>query len=1457
MSASPTTDVPYIPGPSVLPEELALAALAFRGSQPGSLATQTKHLAWLPADSLDLDLSDPSQRQFGDYKLMEKLGEGGMGVVYRAQQLGLDREVAIKVLSAGPWAAPDFVRRFRAEAQSAARMQHPNIVPIYEIGVHDELVFYSMRLVRGPNLAQWVAKHGPRDPRQAAMDLRTIAEAVHYAHQLGVLHLDLKPDNILIDERGWPQVADFGLARRLDHTLSAEIEEISGTPSYMAPEQATAGKRLLTPATDIYGLGAVFYEMLTGAPPFRDADPFETLKQVRERAPRAPRNIRSEIPRDLEAICLKCLAKSADQRYASARELAEDLMRYLDRRPVLARPLSAPTRLWRAARREPKLATALAVALLALIGGLIASSVQWQRAENNAITSKERLWESRRQTALRMQLDGKGFEALPGLLSNIEEQQRTRQSVPANIERREIGAILSQGVTLIDRLILADAKPLAAELSPDGSLLAVGLSDETVRWFDTRTLIERGRVDISDLPTSDGEIREPRLLRFVDNRRLRVTLEWYSYIVNPADDDTYLLDLDRGRVIEPPTEFADLVSANYSASGRFALLHDRHRQAQLWQVEPWRPVSVLVSETPAHGIEARFWMLGPNARLLASLDRDMTGLQLYDARNLARSRHVALPVQTTIHAWAESGDGTTLALGDANGRVFVLDLATLHLRQLPTPLGREVNWLAFSEDDVWLAAVRQDGAAFAFSVASGDQLTSNQMQHDFVLTQVSLSHRERMLVASGSGEAGKGQVVVWRLPISGLAGEATRLLSTPTPSAANGVDAAIGLNGVGASLDVGLLATATWNGEIRLWRLPPSPLLAARAAEQISGNLYFDSAHLPDVEYSKLRVTSTNGTASTPWVELPQPVGFAELLDGGRTLVATSGTELRVFETATLKLRYPPVKLPNTPQHLVAGSDGANIVLGFGGNGDSGFEVHLETFDLKTGKRRPNEAVVKGPLYQLEVSADATRLLARGPPDGTTEVFDTGTLKRLGRYKHDPDLPAVWAAFSAGSGPDREQLLIAATKKDNASVGAEYVMRWDPNRGALGGRRLLYGNQPIGVIAVLGKPFVASFDQDVLDPDTQNERRPERLSHSESTATLAVSNDSRLVAHAFRREVRLYDATTAEEVGPPLRAGISTADVIVQIAFAPDDHQLLGRTLHGHWLLWPIAADFRSLAEMKDDAVLLGRVSGRRQVLQVPSPAERERLHERDPGAWTAPEPRPIPGSVRDVAGAPIPARDPHASPLMLDLTAVHTLAPETVASTISHTIGTMRGMPIGVLRLDGIDYDVRGEVELRSRRSGEQEGANEDSPPTRARNIHVPQIPIAAFHVLMLAFRDTPQPVVATYADIRLHYRDGGSAVLPILTQRDVPGWTGADLPTPFAWAIGDRHRLLGDLHQGMISSPRLANPHPERLVTTLELETADDTSAEPVFFAVTAEPVIAGADLGSKSYEVQPKSN
>ncbi len=208
----------------------------------------------------------------------------------------------------------------------------------------------------------------------------------------------------------------------------------------------------------------------------------------------------------------------------------------------------------------------------------------------------------------------------------------------------------------------------------------------------------------------------------------------------------------------------------------------------------------------------------------------------------------------------------------------------------------------------------------------------------------------------------------------------------------------------------------------------------------------------------------------------------------------------------------------------------------------------------------------------------------------------------------------------------------------------------------------------------------------------------------------------------------------------------------------------------------------------------------------------------------------------------------------MLDLTEVYTLAPESIVSQLFHMSSFMRGMPLGVIRLDGADYDVRGLVELTWRGHGQD--ANPDSAPIQATGIRVPQIPIAAFHLLLNAIQNTPQTDEVTYANIRLHYTDGSSAMLPIRAQREVPGGTDADRPTPFAWAIGDLARLVGDLDQGMISSPRLLNPHPERLIATLDLEPSYDTFSQPVFFAVTAEPVIAGADLGTRSREAEAKA-
>jgi WD40 repeat protein len=1441
----------------------AVAEFAFGRRHSGG-SSQTDASLSRPQGELPLlDLRDPAQRLFGDYELIELIGSGGMGQVYRARQVSLDRNVAVKLLAVNPWASRDFVARFEREAQNAARLNHPNIVAVYEVGHIDELHFFSMRLVEGPTLATILKGSGKLAPERAAELMCAVGEAVDYAHRLGVLHLDLKPANVLLDENGVPHVADFGLARRLDAMLDADTGEISGTPNYMAPEQARGDTKQIAVGTDIWGLGAILYELVTGEPPFLGESPQATLHLVAAGTVRSARRNHPDLSRDLDAIILKCLARDITQRYASARALADDLGRFIENRPVQARPLNAVQRLWRAAERQPHIAVLAALFSLAVLTAVIGISLQWrradanaagaqinaQKAQANAATASERLWESRRDAALRLQTDGNGFEALPALIANIDEQEKAGKSSDSSIERREVGMILSQGVTLIDRMIMPGVIPLAAGLSPDGSLLALGLNDQTVRWYDTSTLTERGRVDVSNQPTSDGEIRLPRLLRFVDNQRLRVTLDWVEYWVSPVDDDTYLIDLARARIVEAPAQFADLTNANYSADGRYALLRNRHHEIQLWQVEPWRAVSARVPETQTQSIEGRTWMLGRSAHVLVSLDRRMAELRLYDAQHLTTPKAIALPEGMSIHAWAQSSDGATLALGDTNGRIFLLDTTTRKLRQLPTQGGREIVWLAFSEDDAWLAAVRLGGMTYAFDVATGEPLTNSQMMQDFTLREVAISHRERLLVASGAGDTGPGQTTAWRLSLpSPNGGNAARLLSAPTRAPTGQ-----GFNSLGTSLQSGLLATAAMDGEIRLWRIPQSQIVPARAAEQIPGMLYFDGKHIVDVEYTKLRIVSTDGVGLTPWVELPQPVGFADLVDAGRTLIATSGTQLRVFDATTMRLRYPPVNLGNTPMHLVADAHGDTGVLGFGGNGAAGFEVRLQAYDLESGQRRPGDAVVKGPLRQLELSVDGSRLLATGPSNGATTIFDTATLRQLGSYRHDSDAPVMWASFADGATRDQGQLLIAAANSQaKGTLGENRIVRWDPLSGVVSERRALHETAPIGIIAVAGKPFVAGRSEDVFDPGTANERIASS-GLADPTAVLALSHDGRLVAHAFRSMVQLYDSTTAVAVGPQLPSEAvsitSAADTIAQLAFSADDHVLLGRTLRGYWLLWPIAADNRPLAEIQEDARLLTAHPQGSHVLQLPEASEHARLRARDPGPPSVPPPRPLPPSARAVVGAPIPMRDPATSPLLLDLTDAYTLAPESTTSFMFHVISNMRNGPLGVIRLDDVDYDMRGLIELNWQRGRAKQDRSSDWTAARTSGIRIPPVPIAALHVLLLAVQDVPQPDEVPYASVRLHYVDGSTAVLPIRTQREVPGWSESDRPTPFAWTSGDMHRLIGDQQQALLSSPRLPNPHPERLIATLDLEPARDRFAQPVFFAVTAEPVIAAANSRSKS--------
>jgi tRNA A-37 threonylcarbamoyl transferase component Bud32 len=339
----------------------------------------------------------PTVNYFGDYELLEEIARGGMGVVFKARQVSLNRIVAVKMILSGQLAGEAEVKRFRTEAEAAANLQHPNIVAIHEVGEHEGRHFFSMDYVEGANLANFI-KDNPLSAIKAAEMLKTIAQAVHYAHQRGTLHRDLKPHNVLMDANAQPRITDFGLAKRIDQDSGlTQTGAVMGSPAYMPPEQAAGRQEQIGPPSDVYSLGAILYQLLTGKPPFAGATPLETIRQAMETEPVAPSKLNASLPSDLETICLKCLEKRPERRYHSARELAEELGRFLNQEPILAKPASAGRKTWNWLARHPWALTGTASILVLGLTGLAYGlweqnrALIWSMAHGRAV-KKEGDW---------------------------------------------------------------------------------------------------------------------------------------------------------------------------------------------------------------------------------------------------------------------------------------------------------------------------------------------------------------------------------------------------------------------------------------------------------------------------------------------------------------------------------------------------------------------------------------------------------------------------------------------------------------------------------------------------------------------------------------------------------------------------------------------------------------------------------------------------------------------------------------------------------------------------------------------------------------------------------------------------------------------------------------------------------------------------------------------------------
>jgi WD40 repeat protein/tRNA A-37 threonylcarbamoyl transferase component Bud32 len=446
-----------------------------------------------------------------DYDLLELISAGGMGVVYKARQKSLNRLVALKMVRSSVLASANDLRRFQNEAEAIAALDHPAIVPVYEVGQQDGSPYFTMKWMEGGSLDRRLSKYGSQ-PKVAARLVADTARAVHHAHQRGILHRDLKPSNILLDGEGRPHIADFGLVKwlNLDSNLT-QTGLLVGTPNYMAPEQAvSAGRETLTTGADVYGLGAILYALLTGKPPFAGTHVLDTLDQVRHCEPAAPRSINSHVDRDLESICLKCLEKDPAKRYDSAEELARDLERWQEGKPVHARPVRRVDRAWRWCKRN-RLVTGLSAILVAILtlaaAGLLASNISlWNEKE---ATRKALMLANERDRVNRLNLYVAHISQARRLWDNRAPAQVLAlldQDIPSEGDE-DLRSFewfylwhLCHGTSQARRILRGhEDEVYCVNFSPDGKLLATTSKDKTARFWDTNTweqkVILRGHTD--------------------------------------------------------------------------------------------------------------------------------------------------------------------------------------------------------------------------------------------------------------------------------------------------------------------------------------------------------------------------------------------------------------------------------------------------------------------------------------------------------------------------------------------------------------------------------------------------------------------------------------------------------------------------------------------------------------------------------------------------------------------------------------------------------------------------------------------------------------------------------------------------------------------------------------------------------------------------------------------------
>jgi WD40 repeat protein/predicted Ser/Thr protein kinase len=647
------------------------------------------------------------------YELVGELGRGGMGVVYQARQTTLNRLVALKMILAGPRAGPRERARFQTEAEAVARLQHPNIVQIHEVGKHDGRPYLCLEYVDGASLAQRYAATR-RPPDAAARLVEALARAVDYAHRQGVVHRDLKPANVLLTADGVPKVTDFGLAKRAwEERGLTQSGSILGSPSYMAPEQAGGKVAEVGPLTDVYALGGILYELLTGRPAFRADSVLETLRQVQTQDPVPPCRLRVRVPRDLETICLKCLRKEPARRYCSALDLAEDLERFLAGKPIQARRTGGLERAWRWCRRNPALAslgTGVAALLLVIAGGATGSAV-WLAAERDAAQSAEQDATERLWASYLAQAQAGRWSRRPGQRHDGLRALAAAAAIRPSVELRN---------EAIGCLALADIR-LVREVPVDASvrlgLAFDGLLDKYAYSDDQGNITVRRVGDDLDVAWLPGPGERARFFQLGPDGRFLVARH------HPPDAGARYIrvwDLSSAATVRKGPVCIPNGVWGFSSDSRELAVAFPDGSINLYDLPGLRNLRRLA--TGATGPMRVVYHPNSRVRLVAVSCWDLPGVQVRDLNTGDVVLSLKAPAPVRGAAW--SADGKQLAAAGANGRVYLWDAER---GTLSTVLGghqAEAVEVAFNREGDLLASCGWDHTLRLWDLQSGRQLLS-------------------------------------------------------------------------------------------------------------------------------------------------------------------------------------------------------------------------------------------------------------------------------------------------------------------------------------------------------------------------------------------------------------------------------------------------------------------------------------------------------------------------------------------------------------------------------------------------------------------------------------------------------------------------------------------------------------------------------------------------------------